>query len=192
MKYRCVVLLLVALMACPESLARQKLAWWRTRLNHHFETFDWNCSSTSLVGKRLRTIVSGAISSKEKELPGTWGDRAVLFQLKRGEAGALFVPTTCGATGNCGWRLYDSRTKLFLGELAGQFIFAHTSDAAWPMLVSYTHMSACEGVLARYEFRGNQYRWIGDDYAVSECGLVVTPMPRRLARAKRLCAEYGL
>ncbi|MCI0388211.1 MAG: hypothetical protein MOB07_05520 [Acidobacteria bacterium] len=125
-------------------------------------------------------------------MPSTWGDRAVLFQLKQGEAGVLFVPTTCGGTGNCRWLVYDSRTQRFMGELAGQFIFAYKSDAAWPMLVIYTHMSACEGVLARYEFRGNQYRWMGDDYAVSACGLNDTPMPRRLAQAKRLCAKYGL
>lgn len=191
MKYRFIVFLLVSLLAWQQTLARQKSAWWRTRLNQHFQTFDGNCSSTSLVGASLRSIVSRAISNKEKGLPSTWGDRAVLFQLKRGEPGALFVMTTCGATGNCRWRLYDSRTRLFLGELEGQFIFAYTSDAAWPMLVTYTHMSACEGELARYEFRGNKYRWTRDDYAVSECGLNDTPMPRRLAKAKRLCEKYG-
>jgi len=191
MMYRITVLLLVSLLTFSPCFASQKLAWWRTRLKQRFETFDWNCASTGLVGARLRAIVARAIPAEHRDVPGAWGDRAVIIRLKYGEANALFVPTTCGATGNCGWRLYDSRTHRFLGALDGQFIFVRASDDAWPMLVTYTRMSACDGILARYEFRGGRYRWMKDDYAVSECGLNDTPMPRRLAQARRLCAKHG-
>jgi len=114
------------------------------------------------------------------------------IRLRTREAAVLFVPTTCGATGNCGWRLYDSITYRYLGELGGQFIFTPKNSETWPILVTYSHMSACEGILSRYVYRQGRYKWMRDDYAVSECGLVDdTPMPGRLHRAGRLCAKYG-
>ncbi len=183
--------LLLSLITLAPCLAGQKSAWWRNRLNHRFETFDWNCASTRLVGAQLRAVVARTIPAEDRGVPSTWGDRAVFIKLRRGESGVLFVPTTCGATGNCSWRLYDSATHSFLGELGGQYVFAWSSRDAWPMLVTYTHMSACDGILSRYEFRGARYRWMKDDYAVSECGLNDTPMPKPLARSKRLCANYG-
>ena len=59
------------------------------------------------------------------------------------------------------------------------------------MLVSYSHMSVCDGYLSRFEFRKGLYRWMKDDYAINECPVGNTPKPRSLARAKRLCANYG-
>jgi hypothetical protein len=154
-------------------------------------TFDWNCAREGALDKRLRAIVARAIPADERDRLGTWVDRAMPIRLRAGEAAVLFVPTTCGATGNCGWRLYDSMTYKYLGELGGQFIFVPKSSETWPMLVTYIHMSACDGILSRYEYRQGRYRWMRDDYAVSPCGLIVTPMPGRLGRAKRLCAKYG-
>jgi hypothetical protein len=183
--------LLCLLLACFPSVAGNRPAWWRTRLNQRFASFDWNCARAGALDKRLRAIVARAIPADRRDKPGTWGDRAMSIRLRTGETAVLFVPTTCGATGNCGWRLYDSITYRYLGELGGQFIFVPKSRETWPMLVTYTHMSACDGILSRYEYRRGRYRWMKDDYAVSECGLVDTPMPGRLRRAKRLCAKYG-
>ena len=183
--------LLCLLLACLPSIAGSRTAWWRTRLNQRFVTFDGNCARTDTLNKRLRAIVARTIPADRRGKLGTWGDRAMSIRLRTGETAVLFVLTTCGATGNCGWRLYDSMTYKYLGELGGQFIFAPKNSETWPMLVTYTHMSACEGILSRYEYRRGQYKWMKDDYAVSECGLVDTPMPGRLRRAKRLCAEYG-
>jgi hypothetical protein len=183
--------LLCLLLACFPSIAGNRPAWWRTRLNQKFVTFDWNCARAGALDKRLRAIVARAIPKDAKGRLGTWGDRAMSIRLRTGEAAVLSVPTTCGATGNCGWRLYDSMTYRYLGELGGQSIFAPKSSETWPMLVTYTHMSACDGILSRYKYRRGRYRWIKDDYAVSPCGLIVTPMPGRLGRAKKLCAKYG-
>ena len=184
-------LLLCLLLACFPSVAGSRPAWRRTRLNQRFVTFDWNCARAGALDKRLRAIVARAIPADDRGRLGTWGDRAMLIRLRSGEAAVFFVPTICGATGNCGWRLYDSMTYSYMGELGGQFIFVPKSREKWPMLVTYTHMSACDGILSRYEYRQGRYRWTRDDYAVSECGLIVTPMPVRLRRAKRLCAKYG-
>ncbi len=183
--------LLCSLLACFPSIAGNRPAWRRTRVNQRFVTFDWNCARAGALDKRLRAIVTRAIPADARDRLGTWGDRAISIRLGAGEAAVLFVPTTCGATGNCGWRLYDSMTYRYLGELGGQFIFVSKSSETWPMLVTYTHMSACDGNLSRYEYRRGRYRWMRDVYAVSPCGLIVTPMPGRLGRAKRLCAEYS-
>ena len=183
--------LLCSLLACFPSIAGNRPAWWRTRLNQRFVAFDWNCAPAGALDKRLRAIVARAIPADLRGKPGTWGDRAVSIRFMAGKAAVLFIPTTCGGTGNCDWRLYDSMTHKYMGELGGQFIFVPKSRETWPMLVTYTHMSACDGVLSRYEYRQGRYKWKRGNYAVSECGLVDTPMPRRLRRAKRLCAEYG-
>src|SRR5262245_11875110 len=193
MTYRLIIAsVLCLLLACFPSVAGNRPAWWRTRLNQRFVTFDGNCARTDALNKRLRAIVARAIPADRRGKLGTWADRAMSIRLRAGETAVLFVLTTCGATGNCGWRLYDSMTYRYMGEIGGQFIFVQKSRETWPMLVTYSHMSACEGVLSRYEYRQGRYRWMRDDYAVSECGHVDdTPMPGRLRRAKRLCAKYG-
>jgi hypothetical protein len=183
--------LLCLLLACFPANAGNRLRWWRTRLNQRFVTFDGNCARTDALDKRLRAIVERAIPADRRGQPGTWVDRAMSIRFRAGEAAVLFVLTTCGATGNCGWRLYDSMTYRYLGELGGQFIFVPKSSETWPMLVTYTHMSACDGILSRYEYRLGRYRWMKDDYAVSPCGLIVTPLPGKLGHAKKLCAKYG-
>src|SRR5215510_14148871 len=164
--------LLCLILAHYPSVAGNRLAWWRTSLNQRFVTFDGNCARTDALNKRLRTIVARAIPAEERGRPWTWGDRAMSIRLGAGEPAVLFVMTTCGATGNCGWRLYDSKTYRYLGEIGGQFVFVPKSSETWPMLVTYSHMSACEGALSRYEYRRGRYRWMRDDYAVSACGLV--------------------
>jgi hypothetical protein len=119
--------LLCLLLACFPSVAGNRPAWWRTRLNQRFVTFDGNCARTDALNKRLRAIVARAIPADRRGKPGTWGDRAMSIRLRAGEPAVLFVMTTCGATGNCGWRLYDSMTYRYMGELGGQFIFAPKS-----------------------------------------------------------------
>jgi hypothetical protein len=183
--------LLCLLIACFPSNAENRPAWRRTRLNQPFITFDGNCARTDALNKRLRTIVERAIPSDRRGKPGTWADRAMSIRLRAGGAPVLFVLMACGATGNCGWRLYDSATYERLGELEGQFIFVPKNSDTWPMFVTYSHMSACEGVLSRYEYQHGRYRWMRDDYAVSDCGFDDTPMPGQLRRAKKLCASYG-
>jgi hypothetical protein len=184
--------LLCSALVCFPIDARNRAQWWRSPLlSQRFVTFDWNCARTDALNKRLRAIVARAIPADDRGMLGTWADRAMSIQLKQGEATVLFVPMTCGATGNCGWRLYNSKTYNYLGELGGQYIFVPRSGETWPMLVTYTHMSACEGIFSRYKYRQGRYRWMIDDYAVSQCGMVDTPMPGRLGRARKLCADYG-
>ena len=103
----------------------------------------------------------------------------------------LFIPVNCGTTGNCMWRLYDSKRHTFLGEIWGQFLYVPVKNSAWPRIVTYGHESVCSGSLARFEFRSGQYRLIGNYYAINECIPNGTPLPRQFARARRLCDCYG-
>ena len=174
----------------PTGSARQRRTWWQDRLNHTFVTFDWNCASEDAVNGPLLAKVRRAIP--EEDRGSMWGDRAVSASLSSGQPRVLFIPTVCGATGNCTWRLYDSRTTRHLGELGGQFFYVHGTARGWPMLVTYTHMGACEGILARYEYSRGRYRWMQDDYAVN-CteSLKREPLPGGLGKARRLCDKYG-
>jgi hypothetical protein len=165
--------------------------WWRSSRTRQFLTFDWNCASTSAVDKRLHARVLRELPAEDRDLASAWGDRAVVITVRRDKPPVLFVPVACGATGNCGWRLYDSRHHTFLGEIWGQFIYVVAGNSAWPRVVTYGHESACSGSLAQFEFQRGRYRLRGSYYAINECNPGGTAMPRQFARARRLCDGYG-
>jgi hypothetical protein len=187
---RVLMALLLAVPTCAPADAASKAARWRTYLNRSYATFDWNCTSTKAVDARLRARLQAAIGGDDHG-PATWGDRGVLVSLRRNHPLVLFVPTVCGATGNCEWQLYDSRTRAFLGALGGQFLFVREVGGSWPTLISYTREGGCEGSLSRYQFRGGRYRWINDDLPVSRCNPEIIPLPGKLSRATVLCSQYG-
>jgi hypothetical protein len=185
-----IILLLVHSAKTPAS-GRHKERWWRASRSRRFVTFDWNCASTKAVSQRLHARVLREIPAEDRTLPSAWGDRAVTIRLRRDRPPVLFVPVTCGGTGNCGWRLYDSKRHTFLGEIWGQFLYVVANKSSWPQVVTYGHESVCSGSLARFEFRRGQYRVIGNYYAINECIPNGTPLPIQFARARRLCDGYG-
>ena len=120
------------------------------------------------------------------------GDRAIAIRLRAGRPAVLFVPTVCGAMGNCRWRLYDSRSGQFLGELSGQFIYARTATGGWPSIVVHFRNGYCNAVLVRHEMQAGRYvatgeAEIGETTPGVECDL----LRGTLARARRLCSTYG-
>lgn len=165
--------------------------WWHVTRNRRQLTFDWNCASTSRVSHRLRARVLRELPAEARNLPGTWGDRAVVVTLRRDRPPVLFIPVSCGGTGNCEWRLFDSKRHTYLGVTWGQFIYVAADNSAWPRVVTYGHESVCSGSLARFEFRRGQYRLIGNYYVVNECVPNGTPLPKQFARARRVCNGYG-
>src|SRR5262245_66023675 len=91
--------LLFLLLACFPSIAGNRPAWWRTRLNQRFVAFDWNCAPAGALDKRLRAIVARAIPADRRDKQGTWGVRAVSMRFMEGEAICLFIPSTYESTG---------------------------------------------------------------------------------------------
>ena len=166
---------------------------WRVMRNHRLITFDWNCSQAeSFPATTLKDVVYRSINPQDRNR--LWGDRA--FTLRSGGSQSIyFVPTVCGATGNCAWRLYTIHPLRYLGEISGEFVYAYRSSMP-RVIVTYTRMGSSEGILATYVFKRGRYRWLGDEYPI---GREVLPglradghkMPSFLERAVRQCKEYG-
>jgi hypothetical protein len=184
------VVALVTALLCPD-LGWSHEQWWRTKLSGRYYTFDWNCARKDRMTDQLRTIANEAVTADDAGRPGTWADRAIAIRLRTDRDAVLFVPITCGATGNCHWRMYDSRGLRFVGEFWAQYIYVRTTRGSWPMIITYSHMTACEGFLSRIEYRQGRYRDIQDDYAIDECGVSDVPMPTSVRSAQQLCAKYG-
>src|SRR5262249_60682914 len=86
--------LLCSLLACFPSIAGNRPAWRRTRLNQRFVAFDWNCAPAGALDKLLRAIGARAIPADRRGKPGTWGDMGGSVRLMPGGgAGALLLAT---------------------------------------------------------------------------------------------------
>ena len=190
---------MLTLMAVAASMPAQDFPWSDLR-GKRVLAFDWNCTQPKLFPKKdLQREVQAAIPADDRGQLGTWGDRALNLKLSNMKGPVYFVPLVCGATGNCGWRLYFLKPTRYLGKIAGEYIYTYrSSDHTWPTIVTYTHMSVSEGILVAYRFRKGRYRQVGGEYAVSasvsgtsDFGLQTHKSPTVLDRIDRLCREYG-
>jgi hypothetical protein len=182
------VLLGVSLAAVANA---QNLRWPSLR-TQKLITFDFNCARTdSFPNASLNKIVQGAIKSEDRGGPTTYGDRAFAFTLQNQRSPIYFVPTVCGATGNCTWRLYTIKPLKYLGEINGQYIYTYQSSNGLPTIITYGHISASEGGLSTYAANKGKYRRLGGEYRIDAQRLNGHPMPKFLETAKPQCKDYG-
>jgi hypothetical protein len=121
----------------------------------------------------------------------TWGDRAFVFDLNGDRRPEYFIPLDCGATGNCTWGVFSLNPVRRLGLLGGQYIYVHRHAHRYPILITYTHMSASEGVIATYRFHRNQYVWLGDEYPTQVGMFSGNDIPAFLKKARAGCEKLG-
>ena len=165
---------------------------WRSFKTRKLITFDFNCARTdSFPNASLSKIVQRAIKSEDRGGPTTYGDRAYAIILQNQRAPIYFVPTVCGATGNCMWRLYAIKSLKYLGEINGQYIYTYQSSNGLPTIVTYGHISASEGGLSTYVPDKGKYRRLGGEYRIDAQKLNGHSMPKFLETAKPQCKEYG-
>lgn len=182
---------LIVVISAHNADSKSSRILWLTRLNQRLVTFDYNCTSTKYVSVALQNRVRKEIQRSKYQGPINQGNQAIPILLRKGNPVILFVVANCGATGNCGWFLYNSRTHQFMGEIGGQFIYVRPGGTAWPAIISYTRMGGCEGVLTRYEYRSGRYREQKDYLSLNRCNPQILPLPGRLPQARRLCSQYG-
>ena len=154
--------------------------------------FDWNCASPSAYPQtKLNRVVKAAL--RRHAVGGkTWADRALVFDLNADRKPEYFIPLICGATGNCTWGVFALGPPRLLGIVGGQYVYVHKRAGRWPHLISYTHMSASEGILATYRFRKTQYRWSGDEYPTDvRGGIFGNKVPKFLDKARAACESLG-
>lgn len=165
---------------------------WRSLETRKLITFDFNCARTDSFPKAsLSRIVQRAIKLEDRGGLGTYGDRAFAIILQNQGAPIYFVPTVCGATGNCTWRLYTIKPLKYLGEINGLYIYTYQSSNGLPTIVTYGHISASEGGLSTYVANKGMYRRLGGEYWIDAQRLNGHPMPKFLKTAKPQCKDYG-
>src|SRR5207302_11491161 len=139
---------------------------WRSAQSKPLTEFDWNCAETSWHPTRpVNNIVQAALR-REDDGPPRYADRAFAFDLNGDGTAELFVPLTCGATGNCGWVLMTTNRPRLLGIVWGQNLYVHRLRGWWPVIITYGNLSVVEGSLATYRFRNNSYVASKHTYAI--------------------------
>ena len=191
------IVLLLALLGSNSHLAAQNRQWRTAQVNPLTE-FDWNCAETSWhPSPHLKNIVQVALH-RANDGPPTYGDRAFAFDLNGDRVAELFVPLTCGATGNCGWAVMTTNRPRLLGIVWGQYLYVHRLMGRWPVIITYGHLSVVEGSLATYRFRNDSYVASKQTYAINHGDFDLDiqggrghKMPAFLQRARRGCKTLG-
>ena len=168
---------------------------WRPLKINKLITFDANCAQEDFFPKQaLGEIVRRTIKPEDRNVAA---DRAFKLSPPRHGPVLYFVPTICGATGNCSWHVYTVGPVRDLGEVNGQYFYTYRSSM-FPVIVSYGHMNVREGTLTTYVFKRGKYQQAGDSYpgiydnsGVSDFFPISHSRPSFLDRAVRQCAEYG-
>lgn len=165
---------------------------WRSFESRKLITFDFNCARTESFPKAaLSKIIESAIKTEFRGGPTTYGDRAFAIILQIHAPTIYFVPTVCGATGNCTWRLYTVNPLKYLGEINGQYIYTYQSFTDLPTIITYGHISASEGGLSTYVAKKGKYRRPGGEYPIDAQKLNGHPMPKFLETTQPQCKDYG-
>jgi len=139
---------------------------------------------------KLNKVVLAALQREDWGV--TWADRAFPFDLNGDGKPEYFVPLGCGGTGNCSWGVFALSPARILGVLGGKFIYVHKRAGHWTDIITYTHMSASEGILATYSFRKKRYVWLGDKYPTNvDTTLTENDIPKFLKKARGGCGLHG-
>lgn len=199
MRRTIVLLLILVLMNGINLKTHAQSSRWSDLEHAHLVLFDWNCASLeAFPSAKLQPIVKRVMKRESFDGFGTYGDRAFAFDLNGDRKPEYFVPLDCGATGNCAWGVFATNPARELGLIHAQYIYLRTSVGRWPDLATYTHLSAMEGSVMTYRFRGQRYREFGPWYAINntDSGLDIQggmghKLPKFFADAKPGCKSLG-
>jgi len=187
-----------ALMLLSHSAASGQYRLWGSVLQKPLTKFSWNCAETSWhPSSRVRVLVQDALRRHDNG-PPRYGDRAFAYDLNDDGQREVFVPLTCGATGNCSWAVLATKNARLLGIVGGENLYVYRGHRQWPVIIAYGHVTAVEGELLTYRFRHGRYALAGKSYAINhgEYDLDVQggrghKMPLFLQRAREACESVG-
>jgi len=127
---------------------------------------DFECVTSKYPKRSLARVVRAAMKGLEAGDIGVFGNRAIAFDLNKDARPEYFIPLECGATGNCKWGIFAPGPQRHLGTIPAEHIYIQRGGG-WPVLVTYIHSSASDGVVSRYKYTRNRYVKTGDDFEVS-------------------------
>ena len=116
--------------------------------------FDFHCATTANF-PRGELVVTVPPEALQKAI-GSWADRAVKYDLDRDGRAEYFVPTTCGATGNCEWGVYRLSPTKEIGRLYGDRVYI-ADQSRWPRITTYDRYGLGKGEVHNYEYRSGRY-----------------------------------
>jgi hypothetical protein len=187
-------LISVLILVGSNSLAVAQYRLWRSVPRTTLKKFDWNCTDTSRRPTGTLNEIAQVALRRTDVGPPRYADRAFAFDLNGDRRPELFVPLSCGATGNCWWALLSTRPALLLGILNGEYLYVHRRQGRWPIIITYGHVTAAEGTLTTYRYHYRKYVAFPNDYAINhgEFDMQVQRgrghrMPRFLERARKGC-----
>lgn len=194
-----VLLLILVLTIGLDFQTKAQAKRWRDLEHARLVQFDWNCASPRVYpAAKLNAIVKRVMKREDFDGFGSYGDRAFAFDLNGDNKPEYFVPLDCGAVGNCAWGVFATNPARELVLIYAQYIYIHRSVGRWPDLATYGHLSAMEGSVTTYQFRGPRYRKSGPSYAINntESGLDIQggmghKLPKFLEHAKPACDSMG-
>lgn len=178
--------LLLSLVCSVNAQSRR----WREMKSQKLIAFGLDCTSTESFPKQaLSKIVHQAIPPEDRDYPFAFRELAFTFKLQKHGPTVYFVPTVCGASGNCTWLLYTINPVKHLGKIIGQYIYTYQSLHGMPMIIVYGHVSGFEGDLSTYVANKGKYRWLGDEYHIDTQREHGNRMPTFLEKAKPQCPQ---
>jgi hypothetical protein len=188
---------LIGLVVGLNSAVAPQNRLWQPIQGKPLTEFDFNCVEASWhPSPQLNDIVQETLRREDSGV-SRYGDRAFAFDLNGDRQNELFVPLTCGATGNCQWAVLATNRPRLLGVIAGQIVYVHRLRG-WPVIITYGNVSAVEGGLTTYRYRNRRYRPVGKDFAINHGtsdldvrGGQGHRMPAFLLKAHKACKTFG-
>jgi hypothetical protein len=179
-------LLLLLLLFSANAQSRR----WSVMKSQQLVAFGVDCArKESFPNQALSKIVHEAIPREFRSEALAHGDLAFTINLQKHGPPIYFVPTVCGASGNCAWLLYTINPVKYLGKINAQTIYTYQSPQGMPMIIAYGHVSAFEGGLSTYVAKKGKYDWLGDEYHIDTQRKNGHRMPTFLETAKLQCKE---
>jgi hypothetical protein len=120
-------------------------------------------SLVALYYTGLKQVDLGALHLSARDLGHESAEPILGFDLDLNEDGVLdhLLRGSCGATGSCSLWAIDGKTNMHIASLSGRPLIVHVAKInSWPVLSTYSHMSATSGIFSTYVYDGQRYQQV--------------------------------
>jgi hypothetical protein len=146
---------------------------------------DFSCTNKTYPKQRLARVAREAMKEFDVGDIGVYGNRAVGYDLNKDGKLEYFIPLDCG-TLNCMWGIFSANPPRLLGKIAAEHIYIERG-AGWPVLATYVHSSAADGVISVYKYSNSSgYTKSGED---AEVNVDRKDQPASMQATRSICGK---
>jgi hypothetical protein len=121
--------------------------------------FGGECSTAPFQPSQdLKRLIDKAVQTESFPSALPFGYSAFVFDLNGDRSDELFVPLSCGGTGNCKWGIFSKNPARLLGTFTAWFFYIHRRSGSWSRLSTYTREGGDQGEVAILWNRRGRYR----------------------------------